>query len=180
MDALKKQARQAIRYRTVSAQVRKAEATLYHLRWTAASNEVAEPSAPRIFAGARSPSAPARQAKPQAPGAGIGGTAQLREAEARAGAALHRLNVARQDLDREEQRARTASQNSIDGWCSSPPTPSASSSLPRRQRALARLAAEEETIRREAREAPAATQRRRCQSGEADAECRLAETIFAS
>src|ERR1700686_1418017 len=42
MDALKKQARQAIRYRTVSAQVRKAEATLYHLRWTAASNEVTQ------------------------------------------------------------------------------------------------------------------------------------------
>jgi chromosome segregation ATPase len=40
MDALKKQARQAVRYRTVSAQVRKAEATLYHLRWTAASAEV--------------------------------------------------------------------------------------------------------------------------------------------
>src|SRR6185437_5579298 len=31
MDALKRQARQAVRYRTVSAQVRKAEATLYHL-----------------------------------------------------------------------------------------------------------------------------------------------------
>src|SRR4051794_1364778 len=40
MEALKKQARQAIRYRTVSAQVRKAEATLYHLRWSAASIEV--------------------------------------------------------------------------------------------------------------------------------------------
>ena len=35
MEALKKQARQAVRYRNVSAQVRKAEATLYHLRWTA-------------------------------------------------------------------------------------------------------------------------------------------------
>jgi len=32
IDGLKKQARQAIRYRTVSSQVRKAEATLYHLR----------------------------------------------------------------------------------------------------------------------------------------------------
>ena len=38
IDGLKKQARQAIRYRTVSSQVRKAEATLYHLRWTAANN----------------------------------------------------------------------------------------------------------------------------------------------
>ncbi|MFZ0844979.1 MAG: AAA family ATPase, partial [Pseudolabrys sp.] len=42
MDGLKKQARQAIRYRTVSAQVRKSEATLYHLRWSAASIEVTE------------------------------------------------------------------------------------------------------------------------------------------
>src|ERR1019366_9265929 len=42
VDGLKKQARQAIRYRTVSAQVRKSEATLYHLRWTAASGEVTE------------------------------------------------------------------------------------------------------------------------------------------
>src|SRR5689334_7816990 len=42
IDGLKKQARQAIRYRTVSSQVRKAEATLYHLRWTAANSEVAE------------------------------------------------------------------------------------------------------------------------------------------
>jgi chromosome segregation protein len=38
IDGLKKQARQAIRYRTVSSQVRKAEATLYHLRWTSANS----------------------------------------------------------------------------------------------------------------------------------------------
>src|SRR5271169_3331697 len=42
MDGLKKQAKQAIRYRTVSSQVRKMEATLYHLRWTAANVEVAD------------------------------------------------------------------------------------------------------------------------------------------
>src|SRR4029079_1696633 len=40
MDALKRQARQAVRYRTVSQQVRKAEATLYHLRWVNANTEV--------------------------------------------------------------------------------------------------------------------------------------------
>ena len=34
IDGLKKQARQAIRYRTVSAQVRKTEAMLFHLRYT--------------------------------------------------------------------------------------------------------------------------------------------------
>src|SRR5207302_2134719 len=42
MDALKRQARQAVRYRTVSEQVRKAEALLHHLRWTAAAGELAE------------------------------------------------------------------------------------------------------------------------------------------
>src|SRR5205814_1453686 len=35
MDALKKQARQAIRYRAVAEQVRMAEAMLFHLRWIA-------------------------------------------------------------------------------------------------------------------------------------------------
>ena len=42
MDALKRQARQAIRYRAVAQQVRKAEATLFHLRWVAANAELAE------------------------------------------------------------------------------------------------------------------------------------------
>jgi chromosome segregation protein len=41
IDALKRQARQAIRYRAVAAQVRKAEATLFHLRWVAANAELA-------------------------------------------------------------------------------------------------------------------------------------------
>src|SRR5262245_25107937 len=40
MDALKRQARQAVKYRQVSADVRKAEATLFHLRWVAANAEV--------------------------------------------------------------------------------------------------------------------------------------------
>src|SRR5207248_1022290 len=36
----KKQARQAIRFREVAAKVRKAEATLYHLRWISAHADV--------------------------------------------------------------------------------------------------------------------------------------------
>ncbi len=40
IDALKRQARQAIRYRNVSAEVRKVEATLYYLRWLGANTEV--------------------------------------------------------------------------------------------------------------------------------------------
>src|SRR6186713_1957720 len=42
IDALKRQARQAVKYRQVSADVRKAEATLFHLRFLAANAEVAE------------------------------------------------------------------------------------------------------------------------------------------
>src|SRR5205807_9402427 len=42
MESLKKQARQAIRYRGIAAQVRKAEATLFHLRWVAANAELRE------------------------------------------------------------------------------------------------------------------------------------------
>src|SRR6185295_14443151 len=42
IDGLKKQARQAIRYRDVAAKVRKAEAMLFHLRWLQANADVAE------------------------------------------------------------------------------------------------------------------------------------------
>ena len=42
VDGLKKQARQAIRYRDVAAKVRKAEAMLFHLRWLDAHADVAE------------------------------------------------------------------------------------------------------------------------------------------
>src|SRR6201987_5732886 len=42
IDGLKKQARQAIRYREVAAKVRKAEALLFHLRWIEAQAGVTE------------------------------------------------------------------------------------------------------------------------------------------
>src|SRR6202163_1249241 len=42
IEGLKKQARQAIRYREVAAKVRKAEAMLFHLRWLGANADVAE------------------------------------------------------------------------------------------------------------------------------------------
>src|ERR1043166_5655208 len=107
MDGLKKQAKQAIRYRTVSNQVRKMEATLYHLRWTAANSEVAEAEHAKDAAlreVAAKTEAQTEASKRQTLVAA--GMPELREAEARAGAALHRLNVALQDLDREEQRAK--------------------------------------------------------------------------
>src|SRR3954471_22985313 len=42
MSALKRQAREAVRYREVAAKVRKAEATLFHLRWIGAHADVNE------------------------------------------------------------------------------------------------------------------------------------------
>jgi chromosome segregation protein len=107
IDGLKKQARQAIRYRTVSSQVRKAEATLYHLRWTSANTEVAEAERAKdlcVRTVADRVGAEVEASKRQALAAAS--LPELREAEARAGAALHRLNLALQDLDREEKRAK--------------------------------------------------------------------------
>ena len=107
IDALKRQARQAVRYRAVSLQVRKAEATLFHLRFVNANTEVADAEHARDVAVrmvAERTGAQAEASTMQANAAAA--LPALREAEAKAGAALHRLVVARETLDREEARAR--------------------------------------------------------------------------
>ena len=107
IDALKRQARQAIRYRSVAQQIRKAEATLFHLRWIAANAELAEAE--------RAKGAAAREVAERTGDQAAASTRQataaaelpaLREAEAKAAAALQRLNLAREALEREETRAR--------------------------------------------------------------------------
>src|ERR1700691_6293607 len=105
--ALKTQARQAVRYRNISAQVRRAEALLFHLRWVGARAEVTEAErsqdeAVRIVAARTGEQAEAstRQANIAA------GLPTLREAEAKAAAALQRLIIARETLEREEARAK--------------------------------------------------------------------------
>jgi chromosome segregation protein len=180
IDGLKKQAKQAIRYRTVSAQVRKSEAMLYHLRWTAANREVSEAEhakdlcvrevATRVEAEAE---ASKRQALAQA------SLPELRETEARAGAALHRLNVALQDLDREESRAKDRIaeldlrlvQFAADAEREQKMVADA-------EAALARLAAEEETIRNEARESAGRRSGVDAKVARADAELNATEAIF--
>ena len=107
MDALKRQARQAVKYRQVSADVRKAEATLFHLRWVAANAEVAaaaeaKDAALRVVVEATG--AQAQAATNQANAAAA--LPPLREDEASAAAGLARLNNARETLDREETRAK--------------------------------------------------------------------------
>jgi chromosome segregation protein len=107
VDGLKKQARQAIRYRDVAAKVRKAEAMLFHLRWLEANADVAEAGRTHEL----SVREMAERTREQAEAARIQAIRAselpaLREAEARAAAGLQRLNNARETLDREEERAK--------------------------------------------------------------------------
>ena len=88
---------------------------------------------------------------------------ELREAEARAGAALHRLNVAQQDLDREEARAKDRiAELDVRLVQFAADIEREKKLAADAEAALARLAAEEETIRAEARENAGTAQRRRC------------------
>jgi len=153
IDALKRQARQAIRYRAVADQVRKAEATLLHLRWVAANAELAEAeqaknAAVRVVA--ERTGEQAEVSKRQALAAAA--LPALREAETRAAAGLQRLTLARETLDHEEARAsermaeleRRLVQLADDIEREKRLAADA-------QAALARLAAEEETLAREAK-----------------------------
>jgi chromosome segregation protein len=107
IDGLKKQARQAIRYREVAAKVRKAEALLFHLRWMEAHAGVAETTRTHELAIREM----AERTREQAEAARLQALRAaelpaLREAEARAAAGLQRLTSARELLDREEERAK--------------------------------------------------------------------------
>jgi chromosome segregation protein len=107
MDGLKKQARQAIRFREVAAKVRKAEATLFHLRWLEANADVAEAARTHDL----NVREMAERTREQAEAARIQAIRAselpaLREGEARAAAGLQRLTNAREQLDREEERAK--------------------------------------------------------------------------
>ena len=105
--SLKTQARQAVRYRNISGQVRKTEALLLHLRWIAARDEVGgtehtRDEAVRVVAARTGEQTVATTHQTEV----ATGLPTLREAEARAAAALQRLIVARETLEQEEARAK--------------------------------------------------------------------------
>jgi chromosome segregation protein len=107
IDALKRQARQAIRYRNLSQSIRKAEAALFHLRLVAARREVED--AGRAHEAAMREVAEHTLAQAQCATAQAVAAANLpplREREAEAAAVLARLKAGREALDREEARAR--------------------------------------------------------------------------
>src|ERR1700686_1214266 len=107
VEALKRQAKQAVRYRVVAGQIRKAEATLFHLRWVAANRENGEAEHAKDLAVrvvAARPGEQAEASKRQVIAAAE--LPALRDAEVGPAAALQRLVVARETLEREETRAK--------------------------------------------------------------------------
>ena len=105
MLSLRKQVRQATRYRNLNDHIRKAEATLFLIRWTAASLEIeqskevlseAENAVTEMTSLASAASVAQAEAAAYLP--------ELREKEAEAAAALQRLTLAKESLEEEEAR----------------------------------------------------------------------------
>ncbi|MEC9367285.1 MAG: AAA family ATPase [Pseudomonadota bacterium] len=107
LNSLKRQARQARKYKELSEEIRKNEALLYHLQWTAAceqvqSSEEALQSSTRITADLTKAEAEALRGQTD-----VAETMQpLRDEEAVRAAVLQRLTVERDTLDQEEARNR--------------------------------------------------------------------------
>ena len=107
LHSLRRQARQAKRYSSLSARIRQSEALLAHVRWLAATaaveagrRDVHQADLAVNAATERAASAAVAQAE----AASV--LPRLRESEAEKAAALQRLIVARENLDVEEKRAR--------------------------------------------------------------------------
>ena len=105
LESLKRQARQANRYRNLSGDIRKTEALLFHLRWAAAKQNEAEAqsalAALNLALGEKAElqAATAREeaiAAQKLPG--------LREDEAKSAAILQRLQIAKAQLEEEVSR----------------------------------------------------------------------------
>ncbi len=109
LQGLKRQAREAVRYRRLGERMRQTEALLLHRRWRIAETAVAEAGAAlaeaeRTVAGLERDAAGAGAGQAKAASA----LPPLREAEAAAGAVLHRLEVAQVELEAEERRLADA------------------------------------------------------------------------
>lgn len=105
LETLKRQARQATRYRNISADIRSCEAALFHLRWIAGIE--ARDSAHEAFLDAQSKvnGAASHQAE-TAKNAAIAAQKlpELRENSASLQAAVQRVSLELQDLDQEDAR----------------------------------------------------------------------------
>ena len=111
LASLKRQARQASRYRNLSGHIRKAEALAHYLRWTAAEARATAASAELAATAAAVAAATEVAARASTTQSDAAATLPpLRQDEAEKAAAHHRLIVQREQLDAEEARAREAAQ----------------------------------------------------------------------
>ena len=109
LEALKKQARQAGRYRRLSDHIRRAEAMVLHLRWRKATAELeAVTEQLRLVEGQVGDLTMAALGAERAREAAAGMLPGLRQSEAAAAAELQRLTLARQTLEDEERRVGEA------------------------------------------------------------------------
>lgn len=105
VEGLRRQARQAVRYRALAAEIRKYEATLLWLRWSEVTRTLAEAERTleaSVREAAECTRAQAEAARLQAIAAHA--LPALRQADTEAAAALQRLTLARAELDKEEER----------------------------------------------------------------------------
>ncbi|MHA7774184.1 chromosome segregation protein SMC [Roseibium sp. M-1] len=107
LENLRRQSRQASRYRNLSSEIRAAEASILFIRWTEARDALG--TAEAHFAEAQKQvnevtGLQAESARVQAIAAHK--LPELRDEAARAGAALQRLVIARNELDAEERRVK--------------------------------------------------------------------------
>ena len=109
LQTLKKQARQASRYRNIADQIRRVEATLLNILWrdvvarrAAAQAEMQEAEASVVDLTGKAAAAASRQGEIAAD------LPDLRDAEAAAAAELQRLTIARESLNQEEARVNAA------------------------------------------------------------------------
>ncbi len=106
LDNLKKQARLASRYRNISGDIRRCEATLYHVRWVNArvaekKTEALQGQTVKLLADATHAELKATKALEAAKDA----IAPVRAANVSAGAAVQRLTILREQLEAEIRRA---------------------------------------------------------------------------
>ena len=105
IDNLRRQSRQANRFKKISAEIRQSEATLLHIRWSEAKTAEGESESEL----AQATAAVAEQAQFQMEAAKQQAIAanklpQLREDEAKAAATLQRLQIARAQIEEEAER----------------------------------------------------------------------------
>lgn len=105
IDSLKRQARQANRFKKLSSIIREAEATLLHIRWSEAKEAEGESESALATATAEvAEQAQLQMEAAKAQAISANKLPELRDTEAKAAAALQRMQIARAQIEEEAER----------------------------------------------------------------------------